>query len=87
MDRASRDTISSRIQLIHRKLMLFPHRILGLGDGDERVSREEIGVDGLVFARDSWIGRVMGRVGIRRGGTRGLKLVEMLGGEWGGGRS
>ena len=87
MDRASRDTISSRILLIHRKLMLFQHRILELGDGDGPVSREEIGVGGLVSERGSWIGKVMVIGGNRRGGSLGLKLAETLGGEWGGGRS
>jgi hypothetical protein len=87
MDRASRDTISSRILLIHRKLMLFLHRILELGDGDELVSREGIEVDGLVSERDSWKGIVMVIGGNQRGESRGLKLVGMSRGGLGGGRS
>jgi hypothetical protein len=76
MDRASRDTISSRIRLIHRKLMLFRRRILGLRDGDELVSREEIGVGGLVSGRGSGIGIVVVIGGSRREANRGLKLIE-----------
>jgi len=86
MDLASRDTISPRFQLIHHRLMLFPHRTLELGDGDELVSRAGIGVDELVSERDSWISKVKGRVGNQRGGSRGSKLVGMSRGEWGGGR-
>jgi len=64
--------------------MLFPHRTLELGDDDELVSRGEIGVDELVSERDSWIGRVEGRVGNQRGGSRELRLVGMSRGEWAG---
>jgi len=71
MDRASRDTISSRILLSHRKLMQSQRRILELGDGDELVSREGIGVGGLVFERGFGRGRVKGRVGNRLRGNRG----------------
>jgi len=87
MDLASRDTISSMILLIHRKLMLCPRRTLELGDGDGPVSREEIGVGGLVSERDCGIGTVMVIGGNQRGGNRGLRLVGMLGGGWGGGMS
>ena len=76
MDRASRDTISSKIRLIHRRLMLFRRRILGLRDGDELVSREETGVGGLVSERGSWIGIVMVIGGNQRGESLGLKLIE-----------
>jgi hypothetical protein len=76
MDRASRDTISSRILLSHRRLMLFRRRILELRDGDELVSREGIEVDGLVSERDSWKGIVMVIGGNQRGESLGLKLIE-----------
>jgi hypothetical protein len=76
MDRASRDTISSRIRLIHRRLMLFPHRNLGLKDGDELVSRGGIEVDGLVYERGFGTGRVMVIGGNQRGESLGLKLIE-----------
>ena len=86
MDLASRDTISSMSLLIHHKLMLFQRRILEPGDGDGLVSREEIGVGGLVSGRGFGIGRVMVIGGNQRGVNRGLKLVGTLGGGWGGGR-
>ena len=86
MDLASRDTISSMSLLIHRRPMLFQHRTLGLGDGDELVSREGIEVGGLVSGRGFGIGRVMVIGGNQRGVNRGLKLVGTLGGGWGGGR-
>ena len=86
MDLASRDTISPRFQLIHHRLMLFPHRTLELGDGDELVSRGENGVDELVSERDSWIDRAEVIVENQRGESRGSKLVGMSRGEWAGGR-
>jgi hypothetical protein len=76
MDRASRDTISSRILLSHRRLMLCQRRILGPRDGDELVSREGIEVDGLVSERGFGTGRVMVIGGNQRGENRGLKLIE-----------
>jgi hypothetical protein len=87
MDRASQDTISSRNQLIHHKLMLFQHRTLKLVNGDELVSRVGIGVGGLVSERGSEIGRVMVRGGTQRGVSQGLRLVGMSRGEWEGGMS
>ena len=76
MDRASRDTISSMIRLIHRKLMLFQRKTLEPGDGDELVSRGGIGVGGLVSERGFGKGRVMVIGGNPRGANRGLRLVE-----------
>lgn len=75
MDRASRDTISSRAQPSHRRLELFRRRTQGRVDGGGQVSRGEIGDGALVFGRGGVRDRGVERGEIQLEGSRGSGRV------------